>query len=160
MLKWHCGRQSPEKRDKLELTTKAIEEKAGPKPSGFRWQDAAELVIGSCILAFPIALTEEAWKLSEKLSLFRIVMIALSSLLFLAWFGYYLFYRADLKGRFMEFTVRVLAAYLVTLVVCGIILGLINELAFWKQPVIALKRMILVAFPASFSATVVDSLRK
>ena len=144
----------------MKSATKAIEETPRPKPSGFRLQDVAELVIGSCILAFPIALTEEAWKLSEELSLFRIAMIALSSLLFLAWFGYYLFYRADLKGRFMEFAVRVLAAYVVTLVVCGIILGLINELAFWKQPVIALKRMILVAFPASFSATVVDSLRK
>ncbi len=54
---------------------------------------------------------------------------------------------------------RVVATYLVTLLVSAAVLMMLTKLSVLTEPLVALKRVILVAFPASFSATVVDSLK-
>ena len=51
------------------------------------------------------------------------------------------------------------ATYLVTLLVSAAVLMMLTKLSVLTEPLVALKRVILVAFPASFSATVVDSLK-
>jgi len=52
----------------------------------FSMQDVAEITIGSVVLAFPVALSEEVWNLSEELSLGRTLLISLSSILFIGWY--------------------------------------------------------------------------
>jgi len=44
--------------------------------SPLRSKDVAEIVMGSMMLAAPLAVTEEVWKLGEELSLGRIAVIA------------------------------------------------------------------------------------
>ena len=131
-----------------------------PRKDSFSMHDVAEITIGSVVLAFPIAVTEEVWNLSESLPLGRTLLISFSSMLFIAWFGYYLFYRTSPGIRPGEFILRIGTVYLVTLIVAALILIAIDHFPLTTEPVIAIKRMIIVALPASFSATIVDSLSK
>jgi len=124
----------------------------------FRLHDVAEFVIGSVLLAFPVAITEEVWNLGTELSLINTLAIVAVSLIFLGWFAYNTFYKSNLKYNRQEFIVRVLSVYLVTLIVAASILGLFGQFNLLTEPVVAIKRMIIVALPASFCATVVDSL--
>jgi uncharacterized membrane protein len=35
------------------------------------WRDITEIMVGSCLLAFPVSVTEEVWTLSETLPFSR-----------------------------------------------------------------------------------------
>jgi len=121
--------------------------------------DIAELIIGASVLAFPVAVTEEVWNLSEQIGLLNIIMIALVSCIFLSIFIHYVH---EQKGDDLTRSIgikRVVVTYGITLLVCATILMLLGKFPLLSDPAIALKRVVLVAFPASFSATVVDSLR-
>ena len=48
----------------------------------FNLQDVAEITIGSVLLAFPIAVTEEVWVISEKLPIGRTLLISFLSIMF------------------------------------------------------------------------------
>lgn len=124
----------------------------------FRLQDVAEIIVGSVLLAFPIAVTEEVWVISEKLPLGRTLLISLVSVSFIAWFGYYMFYKNALSVHRGEFILRIITVYVITLIVAALILFAIDQFPLLTEPRVAIKRMIIVALPASFSATVVDSL--
>jgi len=121
--------------------------------------DVAEVVIGACVLAFPVAVTEEVWNLSEQIPLINVLVIATVSCVFLAVFSYYIHSKSDIKSSPRVEVDRVLLTYGITLLVCAVILLMIGKLPVITDTTIALKRVVLVAFPASFSATVVDSLR-
>ena len=110
------------------------------------------------MLAAPLAVTEEVWSLGAKLSLGRIVMIALTSFLVVGAFIYTTFKndRVIPKGR--DFYIRVNTTYFGTLLPCAVMLLGIDRLELFADPVLALKRTVLIAFPASFAATVVDSI--
>jgi len=120
-------------------------------------RDVAEIAIGSALLAFPVATTEEVWNLSTTLSPLRIVAIGLTSVLVVAAFVVVVYHKAEGSPNRRDFWHRVIAVYGVTLVVCAGILWMLDRLPLAELSV-AIKRTMLVAFPASFSATVVDSL--
>ena len=125
-----------------------------------RLTDIAEIILGAVILGFPVAVTEEVWVLSTELPLGRVLFISLGSIGILAWFAFHVFYHGTLKQSVGRFIVRVLAAYIVTLVAVGLILFAIDQLPIITDPIVAIKRMIIVALPASFTATVVDSMQR
>ena len=124
----------------------------------FNLQDVAEITIGSVLLAFPIAVTEEVWVISEELPIGRTLLISFVSIMFIAFFGYYLFYRSYAKTRLPEFVLRVITVYVITLLISGFILLAIDKFPIMTDPIVAIKRTIIVALPASFSATIIDSL--
>ena len=133
-----------------------------PEPhNGVRLErrDVAEIVVGSCVLGFPMAATEEIWELGETLPAMSMLPVVASSVFFLGAFVYFLHYEGRVRGGRAQFVGRVLLTYGVTLVCCAMVLALIDKLPILSEPIIALKRVLLVAFPASFAATVVDSLR-
>ncbi len=125
-----------------------------------RLTDIAEITLGAVILGFPVAATEEVWIISTELPLGRVLFICLGSIGILAWFAFHVFYHGTLKQSVGQFIFRVLAAYLVTLVAVGLILFAIDQLPLTTEPIVAIKRMIIVALPASFAATVVDSMHR
>ena len=125
-----------------------------------RLNDIAEIILGAIIMGFPVAVTEEVWTISEQLPLGRVLYICLGSIAILAWFVFYVFYHGTLKGTIGRFIFRVLIAYGVTLFAVGSILFAIDQLPLLTDPAVAIKRMIIVALPASFAATVVDSIHK
>jgi len=121
-------------------------------------QDVVEIAIGSAALAFPVATTEEVWNLSSELSAVRIAAIALTSMIVVATFVFVVYKRTDGMPRGKDFRHRVMAVYLVTLFVCAGILLMLDRLPIFTDLSTAINRTVLVAFPASFSATVVDSI--
>ena len=130
----------------------------GPLKVEFRLEDFCQLVAGACVMALPIALTEEVWDLGEKLSMGRTLLILAVSILTLTGFIWGLFYGkriGEYKGHFFR---RVLSAYVVTFLVALLLLFL-----FDKAPLddlgMTLTRTVLVAFPASFAATAMDFLK-
>jgi uncharacterized membrane protein len=123
-----------------------------------RLNDVVEIILGAVIMGFPVAVTEEVWDFSAELSLGRVLFVAAGSIGILAWFAFYVFYHGTLKQSVGRFIVRILAVYVITLVAVGLLLFAIDKLPLLTEPVIAIKRMIIVALPASFTATFVDSI--
>jgi len=121
-------------------------------------RDVAEIVIGSLVLAFPVAVTEEVWNLSADLSLGRTVFISLVSLVCISVFVQTTYRHEFSFSSQKELIARVFAVYLLTLVVAAAVLFAIGKLPLLTDPMVAIKRTIIVAFPASLAATVVDSL--
>jgi len=121
-------------------------------------RDVAEIVIGSLVLAFPVAVTEEVWNLSAELSLGRTIFISLVSLVCISVFVQTTYRHEFSFSSQKELIARVFAVYLLTLVVAGAVLFAIGKLPLLTETMVAIKRTIIVAFPASFAATVVDSL--
>jgi len=125
-----------------------------------RLNDIAEIILGAVLIGFPVAVTEEVWTISEELELGRVLYICLGSIAILAWFVFYVFYHGTLKGTVSRFIFRVLIAYVITLFAVGSILFAIDHLPLITDPIVAIKRMIIVALPASFAATVIDSIHR
>ena len=130
----------------------------GPLKVEFRLEDLGQLVAGACVMALPVALTEEVWNLGDTLSLGRTLVILALSLLTLAGFVWGLFYGkriVEFRGHFLK---RAVSAYVVTFLVALLLLFL-----FDKAPLddlrLTLTRTIIVAFPSSFAATAVDFMK-
>jgi len=121
-------------------------------------KDAAEIIIGSVILAVPASITEEIWTLSSELSLLKAVIISLTSLIFIAFFVQTRYSHDFSTASQKSLAARVSSVYALTMLVSAVILLGIDKLPLIEDPIVALKRTMLVAFPASFAATVVDSL--
>lgn len=124
-----------------------------------RRRDIMQIIVGSTILAIPLAFTEETWNLGAELSWLRVGLVALLSLLSLAGFVYYNFYRNFLKGYVRQYLSRVITIYLVSLFMVGLLLTLIDRCPWGIDSILALKRTIIVALPASMSAAITDSLK-
>jgi len=123
-------------------------------------RDLIQIIVGASILAIPVAFTEETWRLGETLPLNKVFGIMALSLFFISIFVYYNFYRKELmREHWDEFIKRVLFTYIISLLVVAIILTLIEKAPWSIDRMLAIKRMILVAFPASMSAAVADMIK-
>ena len=122
----------------------------------FARRDVAEIATGACIMAFPVAVTEEVWNLGAELSLPHVLFFALSSIFFLALMVYMLQHGSVGSNRNV-FIRRVLSTYFVTLLIAVLLLIGVDRMELFTDPVVGLKRAILVAFPACFAATAVDN---
>jgi uncharacterized membrane protein len=131
-------------------------------PTGFKMtlRDVVEVIVGSCVLAFPIAATEEVWKISETLPLGRVAYLIYSSLLFIGLFSYYYYFQGQLRGNVGYFLVRVFGIYLITAINSASILWALGQLTTVDSLSTAINRVVIVSFPASFAATVVESLSR
>ncbi len=125
----------------------------------FYLRDAIQVAIGAALLGIPLSFSEEVWTLGETLPLLNIVLVTLFSLLLIAVFAYYNYYRGAFKRHSGEFFKRVVSTYLISFVVVTIMLSLIQVAPWMSHPAVAFSRTVLVAFPASMSATVVDLIR-
>jgi uncharacterized membrane protein len=124
----------------------------------FSRKDLAEIIVGACVLALPLALTEEVWDLGKELHILNVLAIVVVSYAVIAAYARVHFYEGRLEGRGGEYLKRVLSVYGVTLVVSALLLVAIDKLLLLSDPMVALKRTILISLPASFFATVVDGL--
>ena len=120
-------------------------------------RDLAEIIIGSLVLAFPVAVTEEVWDISSEISLLRASLIALGSMLFISFFVRTTYFHETTFTSSKQIAKRVLTVYLITLAVVAATLFMIGKLPLATDLIVAIKRTIIVAFPASFAATAVDS---
>ncbi|WP_086981371.1 DUF2391 family protein [Vibrio aphrogenes] len=126
----------------------------------FNWEDASQVIIGAFTLAVPISFSEEAWDLSKTLPLENVVMLFVISIIFLGFFAYQSVFQSDVKRRVLAFVLRIIIAYLLTLFVVALVLFTLDKFPLESEPLLAFKRLILIAMPASMGAIVVDSFDK
>ena len=122
-------------------------------------RDFVQIIVGASILAIPVAFTEEAWSLGKTLSDKQIGLIALLSITFISTFVYYNFYRGRFANHYLEFFKRTIFTYLFSMIVVALILTIIEKAPWTTDYILALKRVTLVAFPASMSAAVADMIK-
>ena len=122
-------------------------------------RDIMQIILGASMLAVPIGFTEEVWTLGEKLPLENILILTGISLVFLGTFVYFNFYRYNIKEHLWEYIKRVCAIYFLSLLVVGILLTVIQVCPWNTDPLIAIKRIMLVAFPSSMGAAISDMLK-
>lgn len=125
----------------------------------FRPRDLMQVIVGASILAVPVALTEETWRLGEILPLRNVLVLSAVSLLFIALYVYFNFYRFAIRGHITEYAKRVVSIYLFSLLVVGSLLTVIEQAPWMSDTILAIKRVLIVGFPASMSAAVSDSLK-
>jgi len=129
------------------------------KQRKFRLQDLSEVIMGSVLLAFPVAITEEVWNMGAKISTLNAILISIVSVLHIAWFVYHAFYQSGIDSTWKGLVIRTFVTYFVTLIVAALILAIFDQFPLMTDALVAIKRMIIVALPASFCATVINSLR-
>jgi uncharacterized membrane protein len=122
-------------------------------------RDFVQIIVGASILAIPIAFTSETWDLGKMLGMNKVIGIGLLSLFFIAIFVYYNFYRGKFKKHYFHFFKRVISTYILSILVVALILTLIEKAPWSSDYLLAIKRVILVAFPASMSAAVADMIK-
>ena len=126
----------------------------------FNIEDASQLIIGAFAIAVPISFSEESWRLSETLPTENLFLIFTISILFLSFFAYGSLFQGDIKNRVIVFVMRIIIAYIVTIFVVSIVLLSIGKLPLLSETGIAIKRIIVIAMPASMGGILVDSFDK
>ena len=126
----------------------------------FNIEDASQLIIGAFALAIPISFSEESWRLGETLPTENLFLIFGISILFLSFFAYGSIFQGNIKNRILAFVIRIIITYLITIFVVSIVLLAIGKLPLISDTAIAIKRIIVIAMPASIGGIVVDSFDK
>ena len=122
-------------------------------------KDILQIIVGATILAIPVGLTEETWILAQELKMGNVLLLGFISIFFISLFVYSNFYRFHLKGYFLEYIKRVIATYGLSLIVVGFLLTIIEKCPWGVSNLLAIKRIIITAFPASMAATISDNLK-
>jgi len=125
----------------------------------FRPRDLMQVIVGATLLAVPVAFTEETWRLGESLPIRNVLLLSGLSVLFIALFVYFNFYRFAFRGHVIQYVKRVASIYVFSLLVVGVLLTVIEQAPWASAPLLAAKRTLIVAFPASMSAAVSDALK-
>jgi uncharacterized membrane protein len=126
----------------------------------FNWEDASQVMIGAFTLGVPISFSEEAWRMGETLAAANLLMLSIMSLVFLSLYTHQVVFQGNVRRRIAAYLLRILLAYGLTLLVVGLILIALNKFPIGDEPIVALKRLLIIAMPASMGAIIVDSFDK
>ncbi len=143
----------------LDSTGKVISHATRPFMVEVKARDVMQMMVGASILAIPVGFTEETWGLGTTLPLRNVLALTFLSLLFISAFVYFNFYRFHLREYTWQFIKRVVGIYGVALLVVAVLLTIIDKCPWGIDNLVAIKRVIIVAFPASMSAAVSDMLK-
>ena len=143
----------------FDNTGKIIHNIAIPFQVELKPRDIFQMIVGSYLLSVPIAFTEEVWVLSKELPLKNIYCIMIMSIFFISCFVFFNVYRFDFKNHVINFIKRVFTTYGVSLLAVGLFLTIINKCPWQTNAMLAIKRIILVSFPASMAATISDTIK-
>ena len=126
----------------------------------FNLEDASQVLVGAFALAVPISFSEEAWRLGESLPMVNLLMLLSLSVIFLSFFAYQSVFQSRIRHRVSIFIFRVIIAYTIAAVVVALVLLCLDKLPLLAEPLVAIKRIIVITMPASMGAIVVDSFDK
>lgn len=143
----------------LDKSGRVIQRIAKPLMVEVRARDLLQIIVGAAMLAVPVGFTEETWNLGSKLPAFNVVVLGIISLLFISIFVYLNFYRHYLKQFVLEYVKRILVIYVMSIIVVATLLTIIEQCPWETDYVLAVKRVIIVTFPASMSATLMDTIK-
>ena len=143
----------------MDATGKVLDYTLKPLMIEFKPRDVMQVIVGASLLSVPIAFTEETWVLGAELPLANVMGLTALSLLFIGLFVFYNFYRFNFKGHALEFVKRVAGTYIISLLVVAVLLTIIKKCPWGVDNLTAIKRILIIAFPASMSAAVSDSIK-
>ncbi|QJY38202.1 DUF2391 family protein (plasmid) [Vibrio europaeus] len=126
----------------------------------FNVEDASQIFVGAFALAVPISFSEEAWRMGETLPFLNLFMLFVLSVVFLTLYTYESVFQHNVSSRKLVFIIRIIVAYLITALVVMLVLFCINKLPLLTEPLVAIKRVIIISMPASMGAIFVDSFDK
>lgn len=126
----------------------------------FNLEDISQISIGAFALAVPISFSEEAWKLGESLPSINLFFVFTLSIFFLAFYAYQGVFQGKIQNRIAAFVIRVIIAYFITGCIVALVLFSIDKFPLVSEPLIAIKRLIVISMPASMGAIAVDGLDK
>ncbi|MGP8306162.1 DUF2391 family protein [Vibrio sp. YIC-376] len=126
----------------------------------FNLEDASQVLVGAFALAVPISFSEEAWRLGESLPMTNLIMLLSLSVIFLSFFAYQSVFQSRIRHRVSIFIFRVIIAYSIAAIVVALVLLCLDKLPLLTEPLVAIKRVIVITMPASMGAIVVDSFDK
>ncbi|WP_319534639.1 DUF2391 family protein [uncultured Vibrio sp.] len=126
----------------------------------FNLEDASQVLVGAFALAVPISFSEEAWRMGESLPMANLLMLLSLSVIFLSFFAYQSVFQSRIRHRVSIFIFRVIIAYSIAAIVVALVLLCLDKLPILTDPLVALKRIIVITMPASMGAIVVDSFDK
>ncbi len=126
----------------------------------FNTEDAGQVFVGAFALAVPISFSEEAWHLGETLPIPNLLMLMALSVFFLGFYAYHSVFQGNIRERISVFLFRIVIAYAMTALIAALVLYALDKLPLLSNTQVALKRIIVVAMPASMGAIVVDSFDK
>lgn len=124
------------------------------------FEDVLQVIVGASALSVPVAFSEESWDLSRTLPNTNVFLLVFLSLLFINLYSFQSIFQGRVRHRIRLFILRTLLDYGITLCVVFMVLFAIDRMPIIEEPLVALKRMIILSFPASMGAVVVDSLDK
>jgi uncharacterized membrane protein len=126
----------------------------------FNFEDISQIAVGAFALSVPISFSEEAWKLGESLPAANLGLVVFLSIAFLSFYAYQGVFQSDIRNRPFPYLSRIVFAYLITLLVVGLVLLALDKLPFLDDPFLAARRILIISMPASMGAIVVDGLDK
>ena len=138
---------------------KLIHTKVNPLHVEFKLRDVMQVIIGASVLAVPVGFTEETWRMGSFLPWPNILAMMALSLAFVSLFVYYDSYRNHLKKYTFEYLTRITMTYLFAMAVVATVLTIIDVAPWATDWVVALKRVIIVTFPATVSAAITDTIK-
>jgi len=132
-------------------------EKNGNIVVEFDLRDVAEIALGTCAIAFPLAVTQEVWDLGAEISLVRAAALATASVVGLALVVGALHHGSLRRLGRKIYLQRLVGTYGIALLISALLLLAIGRFDLLGAPLTGVKRAILVTLPACFAATGVDS---
>jgi uncharacterized membrane protein len=123
------------------------------------FEDVSQIIIGAAVMAIPIAFSEELWNFGETLPSLNILMLAVLSLAIQLFYTYFSLFQGK-EERYFHIVFRVSLNYVLTFLTVGIILFALNRLSIASDLFVGFKRMIILSFPASLGAVIVDGFDK
>ena len=125
----------------------------------FGYKNLIQVIVGATLLAIPIAFTEETWRLGETLPDANVFGLFALSVLFISLFAYRNYRKRGIPFFADDFFVRVIATYVFAFVTVSLVMVLIQRAPFGVDLALAVKRIVIVSFPASMSAAIADTLK-
>lgn len=142
----------------FDASGKPLSQVMNPLMVELKPRDILQIFVGAFLVSAPLCFTEEVWNLSVSLKKDNVFALGAISAATVALFIYLNFYRFRFRGHILEFFKRVLATYLITASSIILILVLIDKFPM-ETPYIAIKRVIIIGFPALFGAVISDYLK-
>ena len=126
----------------------------------FNLEDAIQLAIGAFVLAVPISFSEEAWRIGETLPLGNLLLLVSLSLGFISLYAFQSVFQGNIRHREVSFFFRVSVAYAIALAVASLALLSLDKLPLFSDVDTALRRIAVIAMPASMGGIIVDGMDK
>jgi uncharacterized membrane protein len=124
------------------------------------FEDIIQVIVGASALSVPVAFSEEAWNLGRTLPTLNIFVLIALSLLFINLYSIHNIFQGNVRHRLSVYITRTAIDYLITVLVVCIVLLALDHLPILTEPIVALKRIVILSFSASMGAVVVDSFDK